>query len=67
MICDSLFFLFMNRDRPTPIPLHNTQYQWMVSDGDSKAFNAVENIHGEEYEVEKVDCVWAASPPQEDI
>ena len=37
--------------------LHNTRYKWVVSDGDSKAFNAVENIHGDECKVEKVDCV----------
>lgn len=30
--------------------------QWMVSDGDSKAFNAVENTYNE-CKVEKLDCV----------
>ena len=36
---------------------HNLQYKWMVSDGDSKAFSAVENIYGDEITVEKLDCV----------
>ena len=35
---------------------HNLRYKWMVSDGDSKAFNSVENIYGE-IKVEKLDCV----------
>ena len=26
------------------IELHNLRYKWMVSDGDSKAFNTVENV-----------------------
>ena len=35
---------------------HNLRYKWMVSDGDSKAFNSVENVYGE-IKVEKLDCV----------
>lgn len=27
------------------LELHNIQYKWMVSDGDSKAFNTVENVY----------------------
>ena len=34
---------------------HNPRYRWMVSDGDSKAFNSVENVYGE-IKVEKLDC-----------
>ena len=35
---------------------HNIRYKWMVSDGDSKAFSAVENVYGD-CKVEKLDCV----------
>ena len=35
---------------------HNLRYRWMVSDGDSKAFNSVENVYGK-IKVEKLDCV----------
>ena len=35
---------------------HNLRYRWMVSDGDSKAFNSVENVYGE-IKVKKLDCV----------
>lgn len=35
---------------------HNPRCKWMVSDGDSKAFNSVEHIYGE-INVEKLDCV----------
>lgn len=38
------------------IQLHNLRYKWMVSDGDSKAFNTVENVYGEP-KVVKLDCV----------
>jgi hypothetical protein len=38
------------------IETHNLRYRWMVSDGDSKAFNSVEDIYGE-VKVEKLDCV----------
>ena len=38
------------------IERHNLRYKWMVSDGDSKAFNSVEHIYGE-ITVEKLDCV----------
>ena len=34
---------------------HNPRYRWMVSDGDSKAFNSVENVYGE-IKVDKLDC-----------
>lgn len=37
------------------IELHNLRYKWMVSDGDSKAFSAVENLY--DSKVEKLDCV----------
>ena len=37
------------------IELHNLRYRWMVSDGDSKAHSAVEDIYGE-CKVEKLDC-----------
>ena len=39
------------------VELHNIRYKWMVCDGDSKAFNAVENIYGDHCTVEKLDCV----------
>ena len=35
---------------------HNLRYKWMVSDGDSKAFNSVEHVYGE-IKVKKLDCV----------
>ena len=35
---------------------HNTHYKWMVSDGDSKAFNTVESTY-DSCKVEKLDCV----------
>ena len=38
------------------IERHNLRYKWMVSDGDSKAFNSVEHIYGE-ITVQKLDCV----------
>ena len=38
------------------IELHNLHYKWMVSDGDSKAFNTVENVY-EGLKVIKLDCV----------
>ena len=38
------------------IELHNNRYKWMVSDGDSKAFNTVENVY-DDCEVIKLDCV----------
>ena len=38
------------------IETHNIRYKWMVSDGDSKAFNSVEDVYGE-CKVEKLDCV----------
>jgi len=38
------------------IKRHNLRYKWMVSNGDSKAFNSVEHIYGE-INVEKLDCV----------
>lgn len=38
------------------LELHNIRYKWMVCDGDSKAFNAVENTY-EAVKVEKLDCV----------
>lgn len=34
----------------------NLRYRWMVSDGDSKAFNSVGNVYGA-IKVEKLDCV----------
>lgn len=39
------------------VELHNIRYKWMVCDGDSKAFNSVENIYGDDCKVEKLDCV----------
>lgn len=39
------------------VELHKIRYKWMVSDGDSKAFNTVENIYGDDCKVEKLDCV----------
>lgn len=39
------------------IEKHNLRYKWMVSDGDSKAHAAVEEVYGEEIKVEKLDCV----------
>ena len=38
------------------LELHNIRYRWMVSDGDSKAFSAVEDTY-DEVKVEKMDCV----------
>ena len=38
------------------IELHNIRYKWMVSDGDSKAFNTVEDVYGD-CKVIKMDCV----------
>ena len=38
------------------IEKHNVRYKWMVSDGDSKAFNAVQNIY-DDCVVEKLDCM----------
>lgn len=38
------------------IELHNMRYKWMVSDGDSKAFNTVENVY-DDCKVIKLDCV----------
>ena len=38
------------------IEIHNMRYKWMVSDGDSKAFNTVENVY-EGCKVIKLDCV----------
>ncbi|XP_058961471.1 uncharacterized protein [Pocillopora verrucosa] len=38
------------------IELHNMHYKWMVSDGDSKAFNTVENVY-DDCKVIKLDCV----------
>lgn len=38
------------------IELHNIQYKWMVSDGDSKAFNNVENVY-DDCKIVKLDCV----------
>ena len=35
---------------------HNLRYRWMVSDGDSKAFNSVENVY-DGCKVIKLDCV----------
>ncbi|CAB3985187.1 Hypothetical predicted protein [Paramuricea clavata] len=40
----------------TSVELHKIRYKWMVSDGDSKAFSAVEDTY-EECKVEKLDCV----------
>ena len=38
------------------VELHNLRYRWMVSDGDSKAHSAVEDIY-DDCKVEKLDCV----------
>ena len=38
------------------IELHNIRYKWMISDGDSKAFSAIEDTY-DEVKVEKLDCV----------
>ena len=38
------------------IELHNIRYKWMVSDGDSKAFNTIESIYSD-CKVVKLDCV----------
>ena len=38
------------------ITKHNLRYKWMVSDGDSKAFNSVENVY-DDCKVIKLDCV----------
>ena len=38
------------------IQQHNLRYRWMVSDGNSKAFNAVENMY-DGCKVEKLECV----------
>lgn len=39
------------------IAKHKMRYKWMLSDGDSKAFNAVEYVYGYGCVVNKVDCV----------
>ena len=39
------------------IEKHNLRYRWMVSDGDSKAHTAVEDVYGGQCTVEKLDCV----------
>ena len=39
------------------IEKHNIRFKWMVSDGDSKAFNAVEDTYGDDCKVVKLDCV----------
>jgi hypothetical protein len=39
------------------IEKHNLRYKWMVSDGDSKAHTAVEDVYSDECKVEKLDCV----------
>lgn len=39
------------------IEKHNLRYKQMVSDGDSEAHAAVEDIYGAECKVEQVDCV----------
>ena len=39
------------------IKYHNMRYKWMISDGDSKAFISVQDIYGEDFKVEKLDCV----------
>jgi hypothetical protein len=38
------------------LDLHNIRYRWMVSDGDSKAHSAVEEVY-DGIKVEKLDCV----------
>jgi hypothetical protein len=38
------------------IQLHNMRYRWMISDGDSKPFNAIEDTY-DGIKVEKLDCV----------
>ena len=38
------------------IELHKIRYKWMVSDGDSKAFNTVENVY-DGCKVIKLDCL----------
>ncbi|XP_028419014.1 uncharacterized protein LOC114544628 [Dendronephthya gigantea] len=38
------------------LDLYNIRYRWMVSDGDSKAHSAVEEVY-DEIKVEKLDCV----------
>jgi len=35
---------------------HNIRYKWMVSDGDSKAFNTVEDTYPD-FKVVKLDCI----------
>lgn len=39
------------------IEKYNIRYKWMVSDGDSKVFNVVEDIYGDDCKVVKLDCV----------
>lgn len=39
------------------VELYKIRYKWMVFDGDSKVFNIVENIYGDDCKVEKLDCV----------
>lgn len=39
------------------IAKHKMRYKWMLSDGDSKAFNSVQHIYGDRCVVEKLDCV----------
>lgn len=38
------------------ISTHNLRYRWMICDGDSKAFNSVEDVYPD-CKVEKLDCV----------
>ena len=38
------------------VELHNIRYKWMMSDCDSKAFNALENAYAD-CKVIKLDCV----------
>lgn len=38
---------------------HNLRYRWMVSDGNNKTFNSVENVYGE-IKVKKLDCETCA-------
>ena len=51
MECEGAVFLWERS-----VERHNLRYRWMVSDGDSKAFNSVENVYGE-IKVKKLDCV----------
>ena len=38
------------------IEKHNIRHKWMVSDGDSKAFNPEEDTYGDDCKVVKLDC-----------